>query len=236
MHIPHQSTARLQDKIIHNEKFVQYFFELDEPHRLAFTAGQYVSIKVSERGERRSYSICSSPAVDHKFELLLDLSPQGIGCKYLESLQFGDQLSLLGPLGMFVVPEQTTETAFFFIATGSGITPFRSMALDLLQNKHDTRPITLYWGLRYEQEMFWQDEFQELADNFPNFHFKIIISRPSEAWPLDKGRVTDLLTVAEKPAGAGYYLCGNNKMIEEVIASLAQNNVDKTHIHHEMFY
>lgn len=232
---PQQFTAKLEEKTQHNERYVQYSFELTEPHQMPFIAGQYVSIKVSERGERRSYSICSSPSIEHGFELLLDISPQGLGCKYLESLKYGDTMSFLGPLGTFTVSEQE-ESARYFIATGSGIAPFRSMILDELQNKHDERPLVLYWGQRHEQDMFWELEFQELAQNFSQFSNKIILSQPGDQWPLDKGRVTDLLTVLEKPVTAGYYLCGNGAMVKQSIEILEQSGVPQTHIHHEMFY
>ena len=228
-------TARLEDKIVHTEKYIQYKFELDQPHTMPFTAGQYVSIKVSDRGERRSYSICSSPSVDHGFELLVDIAPQGVGSRYLESLKFGDTISFLGPVGVFTIPEENTESAYYFVATGSGVAPFKSMIEGLLE-KQEKRPLILYWGLRYEQDLFWEKDFQELQRTNPNFDFKIILSKPSDAWPLSRGHVTDLLIGLEKIPGAGYYLCGNAKMVDEVTEHLQQSSVAPTQVHHEMFY
>lgn len=235
MQPPQQYTARLEDKIALTSKYIHYMFELEQPHEMSFIAGQYVSVKVSERGERRSYSICSAPSVTHGFELLVDISPAGVGSRYLESLKFGDRISLLGPLGMFVLKENSQESAVYFIATGSGNAPFRSMILDMLE-KQDKRPIVLYWGLRHEEDIFWALEFEELSRNYPNFTFKIILSKAGPEWPLDKGRVTDLLSISQKPIDAGYYLCGNEKMVAEVTAQLQQAGVQKTNIHHEMFY
>jgi ferredoxin-NADP reductase len=210
-------------------------FEFITPHEMEFEAGQYVSMKVSDRGDRRSYSICSAPQVKHGFELLIDISPQGIGSKYLESLQFGAKVSVLAPMGHFVIPQGVAETAFYFIATGSGVAPFKSMIEDLLQ-KQEKRPIVLYWGLRHEEDLFWELEFQELSKNFPNFKLQIILSQPKPEWPLSKGRVTDLLQALEKPAGAGYYLCGNGKMVDEVKAYLQQVGIASQNVHNEMFY
>lgn len=235
MNPPKQMKARLEDKIVHNEKYVQYMFELTEPHRMQFDPGQYVSIKVSEKGERRSYSICSKPDIDHGFELLVDLAPNGVGCQCLENMQFGEEVELLGPLGMFTLVD-TEEPELFFVATGSGIAPLRSMILNLLQTKRDKRPMTLYWGLRYVEDIFWEDEFQELTESFPNFKHSIILSRPTEDWPLSKGYVTDMLAALEKPAGAGYYLCGNGKMVKDAIKILQEAQVAEQNIHHELFY
>lgn len=236
MQPPKQYTAKLEDKVAYTDKYIHYAFEFTEPHTMDFMAGQYVSIKVSEKGERRSYSIASSPGINHGIELLLDISPQGVGSKYLEALKFGDTVSFLGPLGLFVIQEKVPETELFFIATGSGIAPFRSMIQDLLQEKQDKRPMTLYWGLRYETDMFWETEFQELAESFSNFTFKIILSKPSDAWKLSRGRVTDLLTVVEKSAGVGYYLCGSGPMVKDVIQQLADAGVPTQNVHNESFY
>ena len=235
---PKQYLAKFEDKIQHNEKFVQYMFELVEPHDMPFVAGQYVSIKVNDAGERRSYSICSSPDITHGFELALDITPGGAGCKYLEGLQFGQEISLLGPMGRFVVEDEALakEPALIFIATGSGIAPFHSMLLDMLQLRHDTRPMVLYWGLRHEQELFWELEFKDLSEHFPNFSFHPVISRPGAEWNLCTGHVSDCLIKHGIAQPAGFYLCGNKPMIEETTALLLQTGVTPEYIHHEKFY
>lgn len=236
MQVPQKYIARYEEKIELNEKFTQYSFELREPHRLDFMAGQYLSVKVSEAGLRRSYSICSSPDIKHGFEFLVDHSPAGVGCKFFEGLEFGEEIEVLGPMGIFVMADDPAEKEVFLIATGSGIAPFRSMILNQLQVHHDERNITLLWGMRHETELFWELEFQELSENFPNFTFIPTISQPSERWPLQKGRVTDYLKQIELPNQAGYYLCGNAGMIDDAKALLAESDIDSKHIHHEKFY
>lgn len=233
---PQIFTARLEDKIQHNAKFIQYMFELEQPHSLEFQAGQYVSLKVSDKGERRSYSICSSPGIHHGFELLIDNSPNGVGTNYLENLKFGDQVQVLAPMGMFTIANDPSEEAIVMVATGSGITPFYSMIQDLLQEKQDPRPITLYWGLRYLDDMFWQDELTRLSEHFSNFSFHPVISKAIDEWPLCRGRVTDCLSVHAQPEKAGYYLCGNAPMLRDVLTLLEQKGVAKENIHHEKFY
>jgi len=232
---PQKYTARFEDKTEHNQKFTQYAFELLEPNEMEFQAGQYVSIQVDDQGTRRSYSICSTPDIKHGFELLLDLEPQGVGSKFFQNLQFGQEISLLGPLGNFTLANQG-EDALVLVATGSGVAPFRSMILDLLQVKKDPRPIILYWGLRYAQQMFWQDEFEELAQNFANFKFHPVLSRPSEEWILCSGRVTDCLSVHSLPENAGYYLCGGKQMVLDCISMLQSLSVKPENVHHENFY
>lgn len=233
---PQKFTAKLEEKLVLNEKYIQFSFELVEPHLMEFEAGQYVSIQVDEAGTRRSYSICSRPDIDHGFELLIDIEPQGVGIKYLQSLEFGQEISLLGPMGEFTLVDDPSEKALVLVATGSGIAPFHSMILELLQAKQDPRPIILYWGLRYDQNLFWQDEFEQLAEAFPNFKFHPVLSKPSERWVLCSGRVTDCLSVHDMIEDAGYYLCGGKAMIEDTIKLLQSQGIEEKKIHHEKFY
>jgi len=231
---PQQFIATLEDKQKYNEKFTLFQFELIEPNSMPFEAGQYVSILINEKGERRSYSISSSPEVSHGFEILVDLTPMGIGSTYLDNLKFGEQIKILGPLGRFVV--EPDELAYTFIATGSGLGPFNSMVLDLLQQKQVTKPILLYWGLRHAEDLVWVEEFQELVQAFPNFRFHPVLSQSPQEWPLCRGRVTDCLSVHELLPDSGYYLCGNEQMVTGVSAQLIAAGVMPEKIHHEKFY
>ncbi len=234
---PQPYQAKLEEKIELNQKFTQFKFELISPPRMEFDAGQYVSIKVSERGERRSYSICSAPNIDHGFDLLVDMEPGGLGCQFLGSLNFGSTVELLGPMGIFTIDEDLGEQEIVFVASGSGITPFRSMILDLLQEKGDKRPISLYWGLRYAQDLFWQDEFADLTEVFDNFSFIPTLTKAPDEWPLSRGRVTEILAAKElNTANTGYYLCGNEPMINDMKQLLLDRGVNSAHIHYEKFY
>lgn len=233
--VPQQLTARLIDTVVLNEKFTMLRFELIQPHNFSFISGQYLSIKVNERGERRSYSITSTPDNAHGFELLADVTPQGLGSQFLQQLKIGDTVSCLGPLGRFTLDTSGAEKALQFIATGSGIAPFYSMLFDLLQNQHDARKITLYWGLRYATDLCLQDNLQELAQAFPNFHFHPVLSQAVQEWPLCRGRVMDCLSVHERPEQAGYYLCGNHQMVIDMQSLLQSWGIEPSRIHSEKF-
>jgi ferredoxin-NADP reductase len=236
MNPPKHFVAKLADKIQLNEKFVQYKFELVEPSVMEFSAGQYVSIAVGDEGHRRSYSICSSPADNHGFELMVDETPNGIGVQYLHGLQFGQELKMLAPMGMFTVGNESETSPLIFVATGSGVTPFRSMLFDQLQIKKNPRPMILYWGMRHVEDLFWEDEFEELAENFPHFQFHPVMSQGNDQWPLCRGHVTDCLDIHEQLPSAHYYICGNARMLADVIQLLEKKGVGKEQIHHEKFY
>ncbi len=233
--------ARVSDSKLQTEKFWTLHLELIEPHRIEFQAGQYIILSIPGMDQKRNYSIASSPAVDHALELLVDITPSGPGSTYLEKLKPGDEVQFMAPAGQFTFAQPDSEIgkaeqSIVFIATGSGITPLRSMILDQLQSKKDTRPMILYWGLRHENDLCWLEDFEELMDSFPNFKFHPVLSQSSDEWTLCRGRVTDCLGIHELPQNAGYYMCGNKRMIDDVTLLLREKQVLPEHIHHEKFY
>lgn len=234
-------TAALSEKQVVGGKFVHMVFELIQPHRIAFTAGQYILLDVPGDLHKKSYSIASSPTDDHKIELLVDVTPHGNGTRYLETLELGGHIQFRAPIGVFTMHQQDTEigqaeTSVVFVATGSGITSLRSMILDQLQTRDDKRKMVLYWGLRNESNLFWEEDFQSLSESFPNFVFHPVMSQASDSWPFCRGRVTDCLAIHAQAEKAGYYLCGNRAMIDDVQTLLLEKGVEKQHIHHEQYY
>lgn len=248
---PKPFTAKLTDKMEYNERYMQMRFELiGHPNQIEWQAGQYVSLAVDDAGTRRSYSICSSPDIKHGFDLLIDTFPQGVGTNFLASMEYGHEVQGLAPLGRFVLAPDTKKHSnpVVVIATGSGIAPFKSMLHELLQIKqarlsqdpnsvqYPPRQITLHWGMRHAEHLFWLEEMQDFLGSFSNFHFNPILSQPTQEWTLSRGRVTDVLAVVDLPENADYYLCGSQAMIKDVGTLLISRGVLKEHIHHEAFY
>lgn len=231
---PKPYQAKLEDRFELNDKYHNYHFELTEPNTMEFLAGQYLSIAVNDQGLRRSYSISSSPDITHGFELLVDVEPSGPGSNFLKNLPLGETISFMGPLGRFVLSQSHNDIVM--IATGSGIAPFKSMISQLLQVEQTTRQITLHWGMRRAEQLFWLDEFQILMDAFPNFHFLPVLSKPTPDWTLSRGRVTQVLSAIKPNLDADYYLCGNQEMIAQVSSILATQGVRETQVFYEKFY
>ncbi len=239
---PQKFTVRVSDKyyVSQREKFLYLKMELVLPDRIEFRAGQYVSIKINEQGERRSYSIASTPDDNHGFHLLAEIIEGGKGSEFLKNIEIGGVVEILAPLGRFVVVESNlvaTQNKLLFVATGSGIVPIYSMINDLLVNKRDGRQIRLHWGLRDEANMFWFDNLERLMEIYPNFVFDPVLSQPGEEWSLCSGHVQDCLK-RDFPTGLdGWegYVCGNPKMVEEVSKLLSELGMNSEVIHHEKF-
>jgi ferredoxin-NADP reductase len=215
--------------------------KLIDPPKVEFIAGQYISIEVTEikeghaRLNNRPYSIVSPPEESEVLKLCVNLVSGGPGSGYLHALNPGDKVAFLYPMGYFTVHDEAT-TSLLFVATGTGIAPIKSMILHLLRSGR-TRPMTLYWGVRKEEDLYYQEEFASLAEQYPFFKYFTTLSRPSAGWRGMRGRVTEHL-----PEGIGSvenleaYLCGNGEMIKEVRSLLIEKGIVRKSIHHEKFY
>ncbi len=215
--------------------------KLIDPPEVFFSAGQYITIEITEikegrpRLNNRPYSIASSPQEKTIFKLCTNRVGNGPGSTYLHSLKPDDLLQFCLPIGYFRVNEQS-DSALLFVATGTGIAPIKSMISHLLQTG-SLRPIQLYWGLRKEEGLYYQDELAEWASKYPSFRYVTTLSQPSSQWTGMRGRVTHHLpALIENVENLEAYLCGNGEMIKEVRAILLEKGMPKKAIHFEKFY
>lgn len=237
---PVQYKARVSDKyfVSENERFLYVKFELVSPGHLACLAGQYVSLKINEKGERRCYSLVSTPDNTHGFHLLAEMVDGGKGSDFLKNLLVGDEVEALAPLGRFVINDIDLKKKLLFVATGSGIVPIYAMIQDLLINKLETRQMRLHWGMRREEDLFFVDNLERLASEHPNFVFDIVLSRPSSEWSLCTGHVQDCLQRDFSAQGLEEweaYLCGMPTKVTDISAKLVELGMKKENIYHEKF-
>lgn len=227
--------ARLSDREELNSKYMRVRLELVEPNHIEFLAGQYVLINVPGTTHRRSYSITSSPSIGHALDFLVDITPSGQATQFLATSALGTELTFHGPLGSFTLTQGEPE--LIFVATGSGLAPYLSMIDNLLIDQGDTRPLTLLWGERTTENLFGLEDMAQRERMHSNFKFHPTLSQPPvQGWPLCEGRVTDCLLVHNFSPQAGYYLCGNANMINDVKVLLAKKGVKPEQIHTESFH
>lgn len=210
-------------------------FTPDRP--LAFEAGQYVSVVVphDDKPLRRPYSIASAPGKS-PIELCIQRIESGPGNSYLAGLKAGDSFSCFAPYG-FLVFHPKPERDVIFIATGTGIAPFRSMILSETFKQNPPRKSTCLLGVRTEDELLYASDLSGI----PGMEWVPCVSRPNTKLPegLWRGRVTDHLVQHQaslKFAETDFYLCGNGAMIDEVKKFLKANGVTKESIHQEIYF
>jgi ferredoxin-NADP reductase len=213
-------------------------FELPDVETFHFTPGQFVSIveRVDGKEITRAYSI-ASPRDGNRFELCLNRVEDGIVSPYLFGLKPGDEVELGEPLGYFTLRHPGHRAVF--IATGTGIAPFRSMLLDHLPKTHPR--ITLLFGVRHERGLLYRDELERLQREHHTFRFLPTITRPTESWRGRTGRVQEHLEEAlaiqsyEDQSTIDVYICGLKEMVDDVRRQLKGRGFDRKQIIYEKY-
>ena len=221
-------TARLARSTSLSELTKHLEFEMSGINRFGFVPGQWLSFKqVKPDGEEltRAYSIASPPGDDSHFALCLNRVQDGFMSNYLCDMKEGEEIRCQGPFGDFILRPPLRDT--IFIATGTGIAPFRSMLHWLLadESRHQGKQFWLVFGSRYEKDIYYHKEFLGLAGEHPNFHNLPTLSRGSAEWQGLRGYAQEhVLPIAQGRTDMHAYICGLDKMVtanRELLKSLA---------------
>jgi ferredoxin-NADP reductase len=217
---------------------VRIGFEVGDGAPFHFDPGQFVGLEAHFEGlgyRRSPYCILSAPSDEPVFELLVRVVPQGPLSQYLASLHPGDEVAFRGPTGRSMVPHDG-DRALELFATGTGIAPFYALASDLLADGYP-EPITVWWGLRLEEDICLTDELDALAEAYPNFSYHVTLSQPTPTWTGMRGRLGESVPPLLPTLGSRrYYLAGNGAMLEEMAFALSDMGVDLKYVYKEPFF
>ena len=211
-----------------------FVFEVPEVQQIHFKPGQFVSFNETLHGKKitRPYSIVSLPD-GNRFELCLNLVQGGVFTPHLFTMQPGDSIEMSAPLGFFVIRDPAKEAVF--IATGTGIAPFRAMAPDYLSHPY-ARQLTLLFGVRHEHTIYYREDFDALAGKYSNFRFWPTLSRAESSWTGRTGHVqTHLLEAIGDRRDLDVYICGLKAMVDGVRAILKELGFDRKQIIFEKY-
>jgi ferredoxin-NADP reductase len=233
---PREFTCVVRSKRMLTPTVFEISFDTHEP--VEFQAGQFISIIIPGAGPkgrdlRRAYSIASAPEV-RPIELCVKLVEEGPGTNYLFKLNVGDTFKGWAPYGDFVYEPKAGRQACF-IATGTGVAPFRSM---VLSSKYKSEPPARAWcllGVRTEDELLYTTDVGQLS----SLSWVTTVSQPKGHYEGFRGRVTDFIRSLGDDfnwAQTDFYLCGNGEMIKEAKEILGARGVDKDAIHQEKYY
>jgi len=214
---------------------VRHFeFEALGVDRFEFAAGQFTSFTDVIEGKEitRAYSMASAPSGTNRFELCLNRVEPGHLSPRLFEMKPGDRINMRQPLGMFVLRQPPRDS--IFIATGTGIAPFRSM---LQAHLHASSPaFTLLFGARYESHLLYRAEFEEMALEHRHFRFWPTLSRPDATWGGRQGHVQAHLAEAiGERRDLDFYLCGLKEMVDDVRTVLKSLGFDRKQIFYEKY-
>lgn len=217
-------------------------FKLPQGEEVKFKPGQYVQLKApiyegSDEEVYRAYSIASSPSHKDYIELVIGYVPQGIATTYVHRhLKVGDVVQINGPYGDFYYQDDN-DREMIMVAVGTGVAPILSI-LDYMKEHDVKRKAVFYFGARTPDDLLMVDHFKELEETLFDFKFIPTLSRLTEEhnWTGEKGRVNNaiekfVLDGENKEA----YLCGNEAMIDSVVAALKAKGLPNELIYYDKF-
>lgn len=181
----------------------------------------------------RAYSMASHPAEKDIVMLNVRIAtpppgtsyPPGISSSYIFNLKPGDKVTISGPYGEFFIKE--TDREMVYIGGGAGMAPMRSHLFHLFHTLKTGRKVSFWYGARSKREMFYDEDFREIRDKYPNFSYNVALSDPlpEDNWDGPVGFIHQVvhdlyLSKHEAPEDIEYYLCGPPMMISAVNLSL----------------
>ncbi|MFC1677520.1 NADH:ubiquinone reductase (Na(+)-transporting) subunit F [Planctomycetota bacterium] len=212
---------------------------LDEPVDISHRPGQYVQIQApSPDGDvYRAYSISSPTYESNVVELNVRLVPGGIASTYLHNLQVGDTVNFTGPYGEFELSEDPS-TEVICVGGGCGMAPMKNIIYSIY-DRWQERSCWLFFGCRTTQDIFYLEQFQQLAKEHPNFHVVYALSdelAEGEKWDGETGFIH---LAADKNLKENIarqaFLCGPPLMIEAVTKVLLEKGIAADDIFYDEF-
>ena len=161
--------------------------------------------------------------------------PPGKMSSYVFSLKPGDKITVSGPYGEFFAKD--TKAEMVFIGGGAGMAPMRSHIFDQLKRLKSDRKISFWYGARSKREMFYVEDYDGLAAEFPNFEWHVALSdpQPEDNWEGYTGFIHNVLYeeyLKDHPApeDCEFYMCGPPVMNAAVINMLKSLGVEDENI------
>jgi len=243
--IDYESGGYIQIEIPNHE--VKYSdFEIEEDYRGdwdQFNMWRYKST-VTEPCER-AYSMASYPAEGNRLMLNVRIAsppprapegiPPGKASSYIFGCKPGDKVSISGPYGEFFLKQNDREMVF--IGGGAGMAPMRSHLMHLFRTEKTQKKVSFWYGARSLREAFYEDDFNQIQEDFPNFNWHIALSDPlpEDKWAGCTGFIHQVLhdnylSQHEAPEECQYYLCGPPMMNTAVIDMLVDLGVEREDI------
>jgi naphthalene 1,2-dioxygenase ferredoxin reductase component len=220
------------ENLTHDIKGLRLAIEAGGP--IAFSAGQYAQLEFGP-GLSRHYSMANTPGEPELVFHIRHMPGGRTSSHVAERLRVGDKVKVSGPLGVSYLRDQH-DGPVLLIGGGSGLAPMQSILETLLGRGYDA-PVTLYFGVRSERDLYHEARLKGLAAEHRNFKYHIVLSEQKG----EKGRRYGLVheaVAAELKDGDGLmaYLAGPPVMVEAASALLAERGLAPRQIHADAFY
>jgi ferredoxin-NADP reductase len=220
-----RNTGFYRTRLLSRSWISESAFEIhfSRPPGFQFAPGQRV--RFIHNDVEREYTPISSPE-DERIGFLVKSVKGGLFTSTLASAREGVSFEFTGPHGSFRF--YPSEHPPVFVATGTGVAPFVSMA------RAGVKDFILLHGVRRFLDLYYESLFRKTARLYAPC--LSAVKDPSEEVPGGfAGRVTGYLA-SQLPSGRyDFYLCGNGDMIRDVIL-LVDRGFPDSRVYTEVFY
>lgn len=220
-------------------------FDIQPEYRGDWERFKFFDLKaVNKENVIRAYSMANYPEEQGivKFNIRIATPPPGskdiqpgIMSSYVFNLKPGDKVTVYGPFGEFFAKK--TEAEMVFIGGGAGMAPMRSHIFDQLKRLKSKRKISFWYGARSLRELFYKEEYDQLAAENDNFTWHVAMSdpQPEDNWTGLTGFIHNVLFeqyLRDHPApeDCEFYMCGPPIMNKSVITMLLNLGVEPENI------
>jgi phenol hydroxylase P5 protein len=207
---------------------------LQEPPRLEFDAGQWISVPLGGKTVR-AYSIASAPSLATRITLCADVAPAGPGSRWFRGLTDAAEVHFTGPLGGFVFARGDTRRPLF-VAEEIGIVPIRSILTDLYERSFTRAAVLVFWA-RDPGWLPYDAEFRALARTVATFAYHPVVREAGPEWREARGAVEQAVNaVVPTVEGLVAYVAGGAATINRVREVLMARGLDRKSVKWEKFY
>lgn len=218
------------EDLTHDIKSVRVAIEAGGP--FTFSAGQYAQVEFAP-GLSRHYSMANTPD-ESELAFHIRHMPGGRTSAYVASqLKGGDRIKVSGPLGISYLRE-AHRGPVLLVAGGSGLAPIQSILCTLLERGHEA-PVTLYFGVRSERDLYHEQLLRDLKSKHANFVYHVVLSEQKGASGRRYGLVHEAIDAFEAKEAMAY-LAGPPVMVEAATARLIALGLERRQIHADAFY
>lgn len=220
------------DQLTHDTRLIRLSVTYGAP--LEFSAGQYAKVVYANNVEKY-YSIASLPG-DTSIEFHIRRSGDGGSSSHfvLDELSISDPVTVTAPMGNSYF-RADHKGPILCVAGGSGMAPIRCIAETAIA-RGDGRDVHLYFGVRDEQDIYFEKRFSALTEEHAHFHFTPVLSEASSKTDRRTGFVHEAIE-DDLPSFDGWkaYLCGPPIMVDSVTKLLKERGVHEDDIYADAY-
>lgn len=235
--LPFYAVHDFEAEVVENKQYTHdiHMIKLKLAEDFPYGAGQFFEFDIPDLEDTRAYSVANKYKEEGVVEFHIKRVKDGAGSNYMCDLKAGDQITGSGPYGNMQLRNRDKD--IIFVAGGSGMAPIKSLIEELLSENYE-KEAWFFYGARTTNDLYLTEEWLELAEKHPNFHFIPALSNqePSEEWNGETGFIAAVIgRKLENMTNADAYLCGPPIMIETACDALSKAGVKGADIAYDEF-